>query len=112
LDAVLNKHIRDKRTQKLVFVVDDNDEDLNAAAAVLEADYDVMTMLSMDKMFSLLGKKRPDIILIEKEMEGTIGSDTIERLNECPEWKDIPIVFLEKPFELSSLPYIVKKHIT
>jgi signal transduction histidine kinase/DNA-binding NarL/FixJ family response regulator len=103
LDAILNKHIRDKRSPKLVFIVDDDDDTLNTSAAALESEYQVMTMLSGKKLFSILKKKRPCVILV-----GTGGSEIRDGLNERPEWKDIPIIALEKPFDPSGLADIIR----
>jgi len=66
--------------QKLIFVVDDTDA--------------ILTMSSAEKMFSLLSKKRPDMILLDIEMPEVSGFDAIARLKESPEWQDIPVLFL------------------
>jgi len=80
--------------QKLVFVVDDNDANLTVAASVLEAEYLVLTLPSAEKMFSLLEKKRPNLILLDMEMPQMTGLEAIVKLKEHSEWKDIPVVFL------------------
>jgi CheY-like chemotaxis protein len=127
LNAILNKFVSDagspgsqsegtdselqREVKKLIFIVDDNDDELTDAASVLESEYRVMTMLSAEKMFSLLAKKKPDIILLNTEMSGINGAGAIDRLKERPEWKDIPIISVEKPLDPSGLPNIVKNHI-
>ncbi|MCL2087568.1 MAG: response regulator [Oscillospiraceae bacterium] len=80
--------------QKMIFVVDDNATNLAAAAAELENDYRILTIPSADKMFRLLGKKRPDLILLDIEMPEMDGFEAIVRLKESDEFKDIPVVFL------------------
>jgi len=80
--------------QKMIFVVDDNDANLTVAASVLEDDYLVLTMPSAQKMFSLLEKKRPDLILLDNEMPEMTGLEAIVKLKENPQWKDIPVLFL------------------
>ncbi|MCL2801825.1 MAG: response regulator [Treponema sp.] len=79
---------------KLVFVVDDNDANLTMAASSLEADYNVLTMPSAEKMFLLLQKKRPDLILLDIEMPEMTGLEAIVKLKEDSQYKDIPVLFL------------------
>jgi len=80
--------------QKLVFVVDDNDSNLAMAAMALEDDFRVLTMPSAKKMFSLLEKKQPDLILLDVEMPETDGRTAISNLKSDARFKDIPVVFL------------------
>ena len=79
--------------QKLIFIVDDNDTNLAVAASVLEDEYRVLTMPSAKKMFSLLEKKQPDIILLDIEMPEMNGFDAIYKLKEHTGWRDIPVIF-------------------
>jgi len=80
--------------QKLIFIVDDNDANLAFAASVLENEYRVLTMPSAQRMFLLLEKKRPDMILLDVEMPDMSGFDAIARLKANPEWEKIPVIFL------------------
>ena len=79
---------------KLIFLVDDTDSILTIAASALEEDYRVLTMPSARKMFELLAKKIPDMIILDIEMPEKNGFDAIAELKENPEWKDIPVLFL------------------
>lgn len=80
--------------QKLIFIVDDNDANLTVAASALEGEYRILTMPSAQKMFSLLEKKTPDLILLDIEMPEISGLEAAARLNENPQWKDIPFLFI------------------
>ena len=80
--------------EKLIFIVDDNDANLTMAASVLENEYKVLTMPSAGKMFQLLEKKRPDLILMDIEMPEMNGFEAVVKLKENPQWKDIPCLFL------------------
>ena len=80
--------------QKLVFIIDDNDANLTVAASALEGEYRVLTMPSAQKMFSLLEKKKPDLILLDVEMPEMSGLEAAVRLKENRQWKDIPVLFL------------------
>ena len=79
---------------KTIFVVDDSDTNLSMAEAVLEDQYRVMTMPSAAKMFMLLEKVIPDLILLDIEMPGMDGFDTIKRLKTDSNWSEIPVMFL------------------
>ena len=77
---------------KLIFVVDDNDSNLTVLAGILENDYKVLTMPSATKMFDLLKKKIPDLILMDVEMPDINGFTAIGMLRENEEWKSIPTI--------------------
>ena len=79
---------------KTIFVVDDSDTNLSMAEAVLEDQYRVMTMPSAAKMFTLLDKVIPDLILLDIEMPEMDGFDTISRLKSDNNWSEIPVMFL------------------
>jgi len=81
-------------TQKLVFIVDDNDSNLAAAAEVLEKKYRVLTIPSAMKMFSLLEKMQPDIILLDVEMPEMNGFEALKKLKSNSKYEDIPVIFL------------------
>ena len=79
---------------KMIFIVDDNDANLTVAASALEDEYKVLTMPSAQKMFALLEKKQPNLILLDIEMPEMTGFEAIAKLKENPQWKEIPVVFL------------------
>jgi len=77
-----------------IFVVDDNDTNLTVAAAALEADYRVLTVPSAEKMFTILGRRTPDLILLDVEMPDMDGFEACEKLREDPQWAAIPVIFV------------------
>jgi len=79
--------------QRHIFVVDDNDANLTMAAAVLEKKYVVFTIPSAEKMFVLLKRIKPDVILLDIEMPDMGGFDAIAKLKGTPDLNDIPVVF-------------------
>ncbi|MCL2763855.1 MAG: response regulator [Treponema sp.] len=83
-----------EKIEKLIFIVDDNDANLTMAASILEKDYKVLTMPSAQKMFFLLEKKHPDLIILDIEMPEMNGLEAIVKVKENEKWKDIPVLFL------------------
>jgi len=79
---------------KTIFVVDDSDTNLSMAESALEDHYRVMTMPSAAKMFSLLEKIKPDMILLDIEMPQMDGFAALKKLKESEAWSGIPVIFL------------------
>jgi len=78
---------------KTIFVVDDSDTNLSTAEEALEDLFNVMTLPSAEKMFALLEKIKPDLILLDIEMPEMNGFSALERL-KAGKWADIPVIFL------------------
>ena len=80
--------------QKLIFVVDDNDTNLVMAKEALKEYYRVMTMPSAKKMFGLLEKITPDLILLDIEMPEMDGFEALQLLKGNSAQANIPVIFL------------------
>jgi putative two-component system response regulator len=74
--------------------VDDNDVNLAVARESLKSLYRVMTMASAAKMFSMLEKITPDLILLDIEMPLMDGFQALQKLKENSLTVDIPVIFL------------------
>ena len=103
--------------QKTIFVVDDNDTNLSVAKDALKDQYRVMTMPSAAKMFALIGKVNPDLILLDIEMPDMDGFEALVLLKDNPLLADIPVIFLTsmtdsavevRGFQLGVIDFITK----
>jgi putative two-component system response regulator len=77
-----------------IFIVDDSDTNLATAEEALEDHHNVMTMPSAAKMFTLLEKITPNLILLDIEMPEMDGFTALERLKANASWANIPVIFL------------------
>ena len=102
---------------KTVFIVDDNDTNLMAAKLALQGIYKTYALPSAVRMFTLLKKITPDLILLDVDMPNVDGYKTIQALKADPNYNAIPIIFLTakndesselQGFELGALDYISK----
>jgi len=103
--------------QKTIFVVDDNDTNLSMAKEALKEQYRVMTMPSAAKMFALIEKVTPDVILLDIEMPEMNGFEALHHLKSNNSQADIPVIFLTgvtdvsvevRGFQLGVVDFITK----
>ncbi|MDR3000249.1 MAG: response regulator [Fibromonadaceae bacterium] len=102
---------------KIIFVVDDSAVNLTKAKQALEGRYRVLTLLSAEKMFTLIEKITPDLILLDVEMPEMDGFTALQKLKEDSRTKHIPVIFLTafsdesretRGFELKAVDFIAK----
>lgn len=102
---------------KTVFVVDDSDVYLTLVEDILEDRYIVITVPSAAKMFGLLEKITPDLILLDIEMPEMNGFEAIQRLKSSFLYSSIPVIFLTgnrdmeteaRGLELGAVDFITK----
>ena len=103
--------------QKTIFVVDDNDINLSVAKDALKDQYRVMTLPSAAKMFAMLEKITPDLILLDIEMPEMDGFEALRRLKTNEIHSEIPVIFLTgmtdaaievRGFQLGVVDFITK----
>lgn len=102
---------------KIIFVVDDSAVNLTKAKQALEGRYRVLTLLSAEKMFTLIEKITPDLILLDIEMPEMDGFTALQKLKENKNTKRIPVIFLTafsdearetRGLELGAVDFIAK----
>jgi putative two-component system response regulator len=82
------------KKRRTLFIVDDNLTNLNIAKDILSEEYNVITIPSADKMFTMLKKTIPNIILLDIEMPEMSGYDAIKILKANARYKEIPVIFI------------------
>ena len=87
---------------KTIFVVDDSDTNLTMAKEALQEHYRVLTLPSAAKMFSLIEKVTPDLILLDIEMPDMDGFEALQYLKSKTTFADIPVVFLTSTTDTTS----------
>jgi putative two-component system response regulator len=92
----------DQAQRKTIMLVDDNHATLAAGKEILKELYRVYPMPSAEILFELLANVRPNLILLDIEMPGLNGYDTIKRLRATPQWADIPVIFLTGRTDMGS----------
>jgi len=102
---------------KIVFIIDDSDTSLSIAKRALENQYRVLTMSSGVRMFKILEKVIPDLIILDIQMPEMDGFEVIKILKSKPLYADIPVIFLTscsdsdieaKGFEMGAVDFILK----
>src|SRR5215467_5253015 len=79
--------------QHKVLLIDDSEISLHFVAGVLaRAGYDVRTADDIDKLDSLLGDWRPDVILTDVNMPGVSGLELCRMLKSNYETAHVPVV--------------------
>jgi len=63
--------------RELIIMVDDNITNLTVAKNNLSGKYDLITAPSGKKLFEILERVQPDLILLDIEMSGMNGSEVI-----------------------------------
>lgn len=77
-----------------ILVVDDSPVTLRGMKAMLDKDYEVSVATSGEQALKSIKKKRPDLVLLDYEMPGLDGRETLEKIREDEEISDIPVIFL------------------
>jgi len=77
-----------------ILIVDDNLVSLKQISALLSNDYEVSLAKSGELALQICAQKLPDLILLDVEMPGMDGFETISRLKADGNIKNVPVIFL------------------
>ncbi len=90
----IRKNSNAENVKKKILVVDDNGVFLRTAKSILESKYEVILAKSGEKALTMAATENPDLILLDYEMPGWNGKETLENLRSNEETESIPVVFL------------------
>ena len=80
---------------KTILVVDDDAMNLRMAEMILRKNgYEVKKADSGQAALAFLQEEPVDLILLDVEMPGMSGIETLEAIRERPEWEKMPVLFL------------------
>lgn len=80
--------------RRKIMLVDDNLTNLTAGKNMLKDKYQVYTLPSAAKLFEILAKVNPDLILLDIEMPEMDGYEAIKELKADEKTAVIPVIFL------------------
>ncbi|MDR2079483.1 MAG: response regulator [Treponema sp.] len=83
-----------KNGRQIIFLVDDNMTNLTTGKTILKDHYDIFSIPSGAKLFEMLEKVSPNLILLDIEMPEMNGYEAIKKLKAEQKTRDIPVIFL------------------
>ena len=109
------------KKRKTLVIVDDNNANLVSCKNILKPHYEVFPAPSVAKMFDLVERIMPDMILLDVEMPDINGYEAAKMLKDSDDLKGIPIIFLSakrdptsemEGLNLGALDYIHKPFVS
>lgn len=94
VDYHVNNNTQDREGPLHILVVDDSAIVLRNIKSILEQNYSVAVAPSGVHAFISIGKKVPDLILLDYEMPEMTGEEVLKKLQAEEEYADIPVIFL------------------
>lgn len=107
--------VEDKR--KHIVIVDDNPVNLDLAECVLREHYKLTKLISGEQLMKFLTRITPQMILLDIQMPGMDGYETIAAIKKNPAWRNIPVIFItgqqdifseREGFRLGAKDFIIK----
>ena len=104
-------------TRKKIVYLDDMNFNLIALKKALEAYYEIYLAESTNKMYKILEKITPDMIILDVNMPDIDGYENIKKLKADARYKEIPVIFLTcssdkqsvvKGLSMGAAAYVVK----
>lgn len=103
--------------KNVIMIVDDTPSNLQYAMQVLSNLYKVVPVKSGEACIQTLEKIKPDLILLDIEMPGMNGFDTLGKIRSDEKYDSIPVIFLTalqdkeselKGFQCGAVDFIMK----
>lgn len=96
--------------KKCVLAIDDNALQLRMLNEMLKNEYDVMMANSAIKALTMIGKRVPDIILLDYDMPMCDGKMAMQMIREIEETKEVPIIFLTAVKDAAHIKDVLELH--
>lgn len=94
VDVLPENNVKVSGEKAHILVVDDNAMVLRNIKGILDEKYSVAVAPSGIKAFVAMGKKSPDLILLDYEMPDMNGKEVLQKIQDDEELCEIPVVFL------------------
>ncbi|MDR1862652.1 MAG: response regulator [Treponema sp.] len=95
--------------KKVVLVVDDTSMYLRTVKIALEKHFDVRLAKSGEIALSILGATEVDAILLDIDMPGMSGFETLEMIRKLPNAVDTPVIFVTSHVTTELIELALKK---
>lgn len=93
-ETIKNRLLNEKDRRKKIMLVDDSGIYLRMMKGLLDEEYDIIMATSGIKAISMVHEKHPDLILLDYEMPLFDGRETMVKIRQAEDIKDIPIIFV------------------
>lgn len=90
----LLKDYEEDEKKKKILVIDDSGVFLRTMKSLLEPGYETILAKSGEKGVAIAADEKPDLILLDYEMPGWDGKETLEQLRMNEVTEKIPVIFL------------------
>ncbi|HBU12706.1 MAG TPA: hypothetical protein DEB31_08275 [Clostridiales bacterium] len=88
--------------RKKIIIVDDNKASLDICKMILKPYYAPLPVLSVARMFEILNKVTPDLIILDVEMPDINGFDALQQIKANTSLEGIPVAFLTSHIDYES----------
>lgn len=88
--------------QQIIMIVDDNMANLTMGKNILKDRYQVFTIPSAERLFTMLERVTPDLILLDIEMPVMDGYQAIKKLKADEKLQEIPVIFITARSDMDS----------
>lgn len=82
------------KNRKHIVIVDDNPVNLDLAESVLKDTYKITKLISGEQLLKFMGRIQPDMILLDIQMPGINGYETLSQIKKNPDLCNIPVIFI------------------
>lgn len=100
--------IEKQRQKRKIMLVDDSALLLRNMKSMLEKYYTICLAKSGEQALRLIPKEKPDLILLDYEMDGMDGRSTFEAMKEDEGMKWIPVIFLTSIADRKAIYSVLK----